>query len=213
MAAYLCYFLFISPEEEARLASIESMHASVEEKFNKGRSMLAKRNQEIAKILRLLDEVPTRAELMQYERRFTELYEEVASKLEENRKYVNMYNTLDQRRNFLIKQVALLDSINDQFNDAMATKKNKEMFLAQFEKIVAGMTSNKEKIQSKEKNLQEKLEAVRDEHQSLVDKQRQYFKAVKDFQEEWCVYILYIDESRLLVSRSRYITLMFVMSL
>jgi hypothetical protein len=163
------------------------MHASVEEKFNKGRLMLAKRNQEIAKILRLLDDVPTRTELMQYERRFAELYEEVAAKLEENRKYFNFYNTLDQRRNFLMKQVALLDSINDQFNDAMSSKKGKEAFLTQFEKIVVGMSGNLDKLKIKEKITKDKLDDCREEHQALVDKQRQYFKAVKDFQEEWFV--------------------------
>ncbi len=144
------------------------MHASVEEKYNKARLMLAKRNQEIAKILRLLDDVPTRAELMQYERRFAELYEEVAAKLEENRKYVNMYNTLDQRKNFLMKQVTLLDSINDQFNDAMSSKKSKEAFLGQFEKIVLGMGGNLDKLKTKEKGVKDKLESVRVEHQSLV---------------------------------------------
>ncbi len=52
--------------------------------------MLAKRNLEISRIVRSLDDVPSRAELVQYERRFAELYEEVAGKLEENRKYVDV---------------------------------------------------------------------------------------------------------------------------
>jgi hypothetical protein len=175
---------FLSAEEEARLAGIESMHASVEEKYNKGRTMLAKRNLEIAKMIRLLDDVPTRTELMQYERRFAELYEEVAAKLEENRKYVNMYNSLDQRREFLVKQVALMDSINEQFEGAMSSSKSKASFLAQFEKIVGGMANNLDKLKFKDTIVREKLESARAENQELIDGQRQYFKAVKDFQEE-----------------------------
>jgi hypothetical protein len=38
-------------------------------------SVLAKKNQEIAAVLRQIDDIPTRAELIQYERRFVELYQ------------------------------------------------------------------------------------------------------------------------------------------
>lgn len=37
-------------------------------------SVLAKKNQDIAAVLRQIDDIPTRAELIQYERRFVELY-------------------------------------------------------------------------------------------------------------------------------------------
>ena len=82
---------------------------------------------------------------MQYERRFAELYEQVSSKLEENRKYIGMYNTLDQKRNFMVKQEALMDSINSQFEEAMSSKKTRPVFLGQLEKIVAGIQSNLDK--------------------------------------------------------------------
>ena len=166
------------------MASIESMHAAVKAKYDKGRAMLAKRNIEIARVVRMLDDVPSRAELMQYERRFAELYEEVAAKLEENRKYVGMYNTLDQKRNFMVKQVALIDSINEQFTDAMYLKKTRGTFLGQMEKIVNGIKGNLSKQESRFDIVKDKLEGLREENQSLVNNQREYFKAVKDFQDE-----------------------------
>ena len=43
-------------------------------------SVLAKKNQDIAAVLRQIDDIPTRAELLQYERRFVELYHLVRSK-------------------------------------------------------------------------------------------------------------------------------------
>ena len=48
---------------------------------------------------------PNRAELVQYERRFRELYQQVASKLEETKKYFNLYNTLEERKTYLGKEV------------------------------------------------------------------------------------------------------------
>jgi hypothetical protein len=42
---------------------------------SKPTTVLAKKNQEIAAVLRQIDDIPTRAELIQYERRFVELYQ------------------------------------------------------------------------------------------------------------------------------------------
>jgi len=55
-------------------------------KLNKLRQLLAKKTQEAQLIKRKIDEIPTRTELVQYERRFVELYEQVAAKLEETRR-------------------------------------------------------------------------------------------------------------------------------
>lgn len=60
---------------------------------------------EIAQAVRTIDDTPTRTELIQYERRFVELYQQVAWKLEETRKYYDMYNTLDTTLGFLQKEV------------------------------------------------------------------------------------------------------------
>ena len=74
-----------------------------------------------------IDELPTRAELLQYERRFVELYQQVclcvcvcvcvaasdpdhrwssqvAAKLDETRKYYDTYNTLREKCSLLDKQ-------------------------------------------------------------------------------------------------------------
>ena len=55
-------------------------------KWTKARQLLAEKNQALALIQRKIDDIPTRTELVQYERRFVELYDQVASKLDETRK-------------------------------------------------------------------------------------------------------------------------------
>jgi hypothetical protein len=47
------------------------------EKYNRLRQMLAEVNLEVANSIRIIDDVPTRTELIQYERRFEELYQQV----------------------------------------------------------------------------------------------------------------------------------------
>ncbi|KOB74915.1 Uncharacterized protein OBRU01_08329 [Operophtera brumata] len=55
---------------------------------------LAKLNREVMKYTVAVDEIPGTAELLQYEKRFMELYNQVASKHKETKQYYIFYNTL-----------------------------------------------------------------------------------------------------------------------
>lgn len=112
-------------DENKKLNDIESMHSKVHiflfgrisgynscfpqilGKYNRLRQLLAETNLEVSSAARTIDDTPTRTELIQYERRFAELYQQVAWKLEETRKYYAIYNTLDSTHSFLSKEVIL----------------------------------------------------------------------------------------------------------
>jgi hypothetical protein len=64
---------------------------------------------------------------------------QVAWKLEETRKYYDMYNTLDTTLGFLQKEVKLLNSISENFHEAMKSNHGKLEFSKQFENIVKGV--------------------------------------------------------------------------
>ena len=66
-----------TPEEEEKMRQIEQMFEKDNTKFSKIRSALAHKNQEIALLSRKMDDIPTRTELIQYEKSFVELYEQV----------------------------------------------------------------------------------------------------------------------------------------
>ena len=68
---------------------------------------------------------------------------QVAWKLEETRKYYDMYNTLDTTLNFLQKEVKLLNSISENFHEAMKSSQSKVEFSKQFETIVQGVEVTK----------------------------------------------------------------------
>ncbi len=116
-------------EEMSRLKEIENMYEQISGKYRKLRQLLAKKTRAVNSVSRKIDDIPTRKELLQYERRFGELYEEVATKLEETRKHYNTFNTLTKTHNFMGKEVSFLQSINDGFRDAMATRGGKKPFL------------------------------------------------------------------------------------
>ena len=59
--------------------------------------------------------------------------------MEETRKYYDMYNTLDTTLGFLQKEVKLLNSISENFHEAMKSAHSKGEFSKQFETIVHGV--------------------------------------------------------------------------
>jgi len=173
-------------DETKRMREIEKLYDRDMEKLNKLRTVLAKKNQEIARINRLIDEIPTRAELLQYERRFVELYELVSEKLVETRKYFAMYNTLNEKYEFMQQEVKLLNSVVEGFPTAMKSKGGREKLLSQFQKILEGVDKQKEQVEKEYQIEKTGLDALKDKHSALLEKQRNYFKAVKEFQDE-CV--------------------------
>jgi len=171
-------------DEGSRLREIEGMHAKVLAKYDRLRALLAERNLAVSASSRSIDDIPTRTELIQYERRFTELYAQVALKLGENKKYFETYNTLDETHRIMTKEVTLINSITDNFDAAMSSKAGKEQFLGQLQNIVKSTEQSLDKQKATLSVKAARLEDVQAAHQALVDEQRRYFKAVKDFQEE-----------------------------
>jgi len=91
--------------ESSKLRDLEELHEKISSKHGKMRHVLADANLEAAHLMRSIDDTPTRTELIQYERRFVELYQQVSWKLEETRKYYDIYNTLETTLTFIQKEV------------------------------------------------------------------------------------------------------------
>uniref|UniRef100_T1JCX3 Coiled-coil domain-containing protein 93 n=1 Tax=Strigamia maritima TaxID=126957 RepID=T1JCX3_STRMM len=171
-------------EDLERSELVETQLRTDKEKLNKIRLLLAKKNREIAVIQRKLDEVPSRAELGQYQRRFIELYNQVAATHKETKQFYTLYNTLDDSRLYLAKEVKLLNSILETFTQAMSSPSSKEQFLKQFELIVEGIRVNKAKLEKKKQEEKMRRDHLSDVYLDLVEKQRLYFKTVKSLKEE-----------------------------
>mmetsp|Transcript_11676 Transcript_11676/g.43500 ORF Transcript_11676/g.43500 Transcript_11676/m.43500 type:complete len:590 (-) Transcript_11676:17-1786(-) len=172
------------PQEE-RLSEIEKMYEKVQSRCSRLRQVVAEKNRAVAGVRRLIDDIPTRTELIQYERRFVELYAQVTRKLEEVRKYYDMYNVLEQKRDFLDKEVKLLGSITQGFDVAMRGRQaEKSKFLDEFDGMIAGVQQQLETQQATLEARATKVDELNKQYQDLVEEERSYFKAVKDFQEE-----------------------------
>ncbi|XP_008277668.1 coiled-coil domain-containing protein 93 [Stegastes partitus] len=171
-------------EEKERNQLIDKQYNTDREKLQKIRLLMARRNREIAILQRKLDEVPSRAELTQYQKRFIELYSLVSATHKETKQFFTLYNTLDDKKVYLEKEVNLLNSIHDNFQQAMSSAAAKEQFLRQMEQIVEGIKQSRIKMEKKKQENKMRRDQLNDEYLELLDKQRLYFKTVKEFKEE-----------------------------
>ncbi|PVD30507.1 hypothetical protein C0Q70_09774 [Pomacea canaliculata] len=130
-------------DDKQRAELVNRQYEADKEKLHKIRLLLARKNREIALLQRKIDEVPSRAELSQYQRRFVELYNQVSSTHRETKQFYTLYNTLDDAKRYISKEVSIV--IDEYYNLAMSSPANKEQFLKQFEQIVEGIKQNREK--------------------------------------------------------------------
>ncbi|XP_060076830.1 coiled-coil domain-containing protein 93-like [Ylistrum balloti] len=170
--------------DKERASLIDKQYTADKEKLHKIRLLLARKTREIAVLQRKIDEVPSRAEMSQYQRRFVELYHQISSTHKETKQFYTLYNTLDDTKLYLNKEVNLLNSIHDSFAQAMSSPGAKEQFLKQFEQIVDGVKANKAKVEKRKQEEKMKRDRLNDSYLDLIEKQRLYFQTVKDFKEE-----------------------------
>lgn len=173
----------MDPREEARLKKIDQIFETDKVKFGKARQILADKNQEIAKVARRLDSYPTRAELLQYESRFAELYKQTAERLKETKKYFDMYNTLSEVFENMQKEVTLLEDAREKFNNAVTSADQRAKLISNLTNIVTGI---KTLIGNRTTELESEkmaLDMKTNKESKLLQRQRKYFQAIKEFQE------------------------------
>eukprot|EP01132_Coremiostelium_polycephalum_P002788 gene2788-3467_t len=174
----------IDTEDEERKQQINQAYDTDVTKLKKLKQLLNKKNRDISLLQRLLDELPSRAELLQYQRQFVELSEQSDSKLTETRQFYTTYNTLEDKRALLEYELSILQSIQNKYNVAMSSKSNKEMFIKSMDLIISGIQEALEKSEKKWSNEKLKHDLLSDQYIALVEQERNYYKLTKEFEEE-----------------------------
>ncbi|XP_071521254.1 coiled-coil domain-containing protein 93 isoform X2 [Panulirus ornatus] len=153
-------------------------HMAEKEKYAKMRQQLAKKTRKVEALKRYIDDVPGRAELSQYQRRFIELYNQVAATHRETQQFYNMYNTLADTRTYMEKELSLLNSILDNMAMALDNVANMDEYLQQLETIVEGIRQNKLKLERRLAEERVHRSTLSDELSRLQEVNRLYAKTV-----------------------------------
>lgn len=174
----------LTPEETARIAEVEQAFLKDKEKWDSLRQALGQRSRAVALLKRKIDEIPSRPELLQYEKRFTELYEQVQAKLDETRKFYSSFNVLTDTKKFINKEISLLNSITQQFEAAMGDKRSREAFVRSLQVASEGVNKTLAQVEGKLAAEQRSLQVLSDKHTALVQRQREHVEAVRELQHE-----------------------------
>ena len=145
--------------------------------------MLSKRARAVALLSRKLEDIPTRPELIQYERRFEELYDTVQAKLKETRKYFAAYNVLADTKKYLNKEISLLNSIHQQVQPALETVKGKSSLVDALSSIEDGVRQNISLVEEKLAAEREAADAAREAVDDATRAQRQHAALVRDLRD------------------------------
>ncbi|XP_010548475.1 PREDICTED: coiled-coil domain-containing protein 93 isoform X3 [Tarenaya hassleriana] len=145
---------------------------------------LAGKLREIIFLKRRLDDVPCQSELVQYERRFSELNLSIQEKLQQTRKLYATYNALLEIKELMLKETSLLNSISSQFQDVIASPVGPVKLIDSMEGVMKGIQQKLEKVQIRLQEKQKLRDTLKEKYASVVAEQRQCYSVLRAFQEE-----------------------------
>ncbi|XP_060175348.1 uncharacterized protein LOC132606054 isoform X2 [Lycium barbarum] len=154
------------------------------EKLDSAKRELAANLRSILSFKRQLDDVPSQAELIQYELRFSELYTHIQAKDRQTRRYYATYNTLLEIKELMLKETSLLNSIRSQFKDALTSPAGRKKLIDSMEGILHGTQQKLEKVQIALQSEQKAHEALKGKYAAAISEQRHYNSILKAFQVE-----------------------------
>jgi len=179
----------VVPEGED--SSAGSREAEIERAFDRDSNKLqqliehsALKSRQIQMAKRKIDEVPTRRELQQYQRQFIELYEQMALKYFETKQYYVSFNALEDVRMYIQRESSILNSMQEGYPTAMKSKTGKQKFLETLEGIKAQLEKSVEHVKNKIEQEKRRRDELDESYKHLLDKERAYYRAAKEFQEE-----------------------------
>ncbi|XP_038885589.1 coiled-coil domain-containing protein 93 isoform X5 [Benincasa hispida] len=166
------------------LDSLDDLIRESEEELNSVKKALTSSLRETLALKRLLDDVPTQTELIQYERRFSELYINIQDKLRQTRRFYATYNALLEIKDLMLKETSLLNSISSQFQDAIASSTSQTKLIDSMEGILKGIQLKLDKVHLSHQEEQQVCNALKEKYAVATAEQRRCYTLLKAFQEE-----------------------------
>ncbi|TXG62093.1 hypothetical protein EZV62_013456 [Acer yangbiense] len=152
------------------------------QKLDSAKRELAAKLREILSVKRKLGDLPSHSELIQYERRFSELYVQIQEKHQQTQKFYATYNALLEIKELMLKETSLLNSISSQFQDAITSTAGRMKLIDSMEKIAKGSQQKLEKVQLGLREEQKACDALKERYTTSIAEQRRCHSLLKAFQ-------------------------------
>jgi len=118
----------------------EEEHGKLLEK----RKLVAEQNRTINVVQRKIENCPSKIEITQFHKRLVELFENMNLKAEENRRYINLFNTVQETKKLFAQEKKYLTEINSHYRECKQ-KKEKEQLKANIVTTLTAIKLNIEK--------------------------------------------------------------------
>jgi chromosome segregation ATPase len=103
-------------EEAAEvLRQIDAEYDHEHDKLSQQRKQIADVNRSVTVVQRKIENCPSKIEITQFHKRLVELFDNLNLKSEENRRYVNLFNTVMETRKLFRQQTDYMREINDSY--------------------------------------------------------------------------------------------------
>lgn len=145
---------------------------------------LFNQNKIINLLTRKIQVFPSKLELIQYQKRFSELYEQINNVSEKSRKLLNEINSNDEVIKLLNQKLDIFVQLKESYK-ASKSKKDKETFKETLNSVLSSLTEsltkNSERLKNHTKNLEEKSTRLNE----LQIYENKYMKLIKEYSKEF----------------------------
>ncbi|XP_073134473.1 uncharacterized protein [Henckelia pumila] len=162
----------------------DSSFQNCSEKLGLRKEELAAKLRSVVQLKRELDEVPSQAELIQYEIRSSELNNQIQKKHRQTRKLYDTYNALMEIKDLMVKEISLLNSISLQFQDAISSVDGRCKLIHSLEGILRGTQQKLEKVELTLQSEEKICDSIKEKCTAAISEQRQNSTLLKLLQEE-----------------------------
>ncbi|KAK1260090.1 hypothetical protein QJS04_geneDACA005552 [Acorus gramineus] len=170
--------------EQAEPVDYNHALSNAMKKLDSAKKDLAAKFRENLSLKRQVDDVPVQMELIQFERRFSELYAQIQEKHQLTQKHYATYNALLEIKELMLKEASLLNSINSQFQDALASTTACSRLIDSMEVIVKGIKQKLGKVELELLTEQKVRDSLKEKYAKAISERRHFASLLKAFQEE-----------------------------
>ncbi|GAA0157233.1 hypothetical protein LIER_14543 [Lithospermum erythrorhizon] len=154
------------------------------EKLNQAKGRLATKDRTVLQLKRQIDDIPTQGELIQYERRLSELYTLIQGKLRQTRRCYATYNALLEIKELMLKETSLLNSISSQFHNAISSPSGEAQLVGSMQGISQGSQQKLKKILLDLQAEQKVHGTLKEKYAAAMSEQRLCKSLLQAFQAE-----------------------------
>lgn len=132
---------------------------------------------------RKIENCPSKQEITQFHKRLVELFDNLNLKSEENRRYVNLFNTVMETKRLFRQQYDYLKEINDSYKTCKQ-KKEKEVLLHNIQNVLGIIDKNINQSSDSLNKLKVDYQRVQASYNESILREKDHFKRIKEFEDE-----------------------------